>query len=210
MKLYEPQAGSSIDLSCKEAVALAMNNGRNVTFTFNGIALVATPHGSPKEVEATYWSESERQAEAYRSSPKGIAEAKRREEEIAKNQATVTAAFKSLPGILALKEKDILAGKSKLDLVMGWLYSFAHHSDDIALDWDKAAGVKGGKEWLRVLLMSAGYRENEFVGNPPEFFTTKEHMGRYIVGQVINCLSGGMGPHPITITFIEKYNKLKA
>lgn len=207
---FEPRAGSHISSACKEAVAISINSGSNVAFSFNGIRLLATPDSTPKALEV-HWSEAiDEEAEAYRKSPAGVAAAKARTAEIKQNQDTITAAFKSLPGILALKESDILNGKTRLDLGMGWLHSFTHHSDDIANDWDKAAGVKNGKEWLRVLLMSAGYRENECVGETPESLNTPDKMGRYIIGQVIACLSAGMGPHPIVIEFIRKYHAMKS
>ena len=61
------------------------------------------------------------------------------------------------------------------------------------------------KDRLAAQLEAAGYAENEHVGEKPEWFNTRPRMAHYIVGQALNCLRIGMGPHPITGSFVDKY-----
>lgn len=188
---YDPHAGTHIASACKEAVAIAMQERQNVQFSFNGIELLATPDSVPAKLEAEFTAKLEAAAKAYRESPKGIAEAQKRTAEIARKQRSVNTALAVL--------KHIVADHDKLML---WLKSFTEDADDI--------GVQFTKSLLAEELEAAGYTENEHVGQKPEWFCTRERMAHYIVGQAINCLRRGMGPHPVTRGFVEKYFKMVA
>lgn len=207
---YDPRAGTHITDACKEAVALAINGRQNVQFSFNGVELLATPDSVIAKLEAEFSAKLEADAKAYRESPKGIAAANARTREITKRQDSVTALFKSLPGILSLNPDDMSGGITRDDALMGWLNTLTIDGDDIGVDWNKASGLKGGgKEWMAVLFMANGFQENEHVGEKPEWFNTRKRMARYIIGQVIACLRKGMPPHPVTARFIEDYFRIK-
>ena len=186
---YDPHAGTRIATACKEAVAMAMNGRQNVQFSFNGVELLATPDSVPAKLEAEFTAKMEADAKAYRESPKGIEDAKKRTAEILRKQRSVNTSLAVL--------KDIVADHDKLML---WLKSFTEDADDI--------GVQFTKSRLADELEAAGYDENEHVGQKPEWFCTRERMAHYIVGQAITCLRRGMGPHPVTLGFVDKYFKL--
>jgi hypothetical protein len=184
--IYEPPGGTHIATACKEAVAMAMNGRQNVQFTFNGVELLATPDSVAAKMEAEFITKLEADAKAYRESARGIAEAKRRADEVKQKQRRLTAALSDLPRLIGNQ-----------DHLMQWLKSFTEDADDI--------GVQFTKSRLADELEAAGYAENEHVGQKPEWFCTRERMAHYIVGQTINCLRRGMGPHPVTCGFVEKY-----
>ncbi len=69
-------------------------------------------------------------------------------------------------------------------------------------------GVKFSTSALADSLEAAGYKENENVTDDPDWLNTKDRLGRYIIGQIINCLRSGMPPHPVALKFISEYEAL--
>lgn len=188
---YDPPCGTHINSACAEASRMARTNGVPVHFKFNDIELVAIPYCSMDDPVADYHRESNRRAEEYRNSNKGLAAVARREAQIEKLIGQSSKLFRKLNSVLAA---------NSLDSVMGWLKEFVPVADDVSVRFDaKALGAK---------FEAAGFKMNEGVGQKPEWFNTRERMGRYIVGQVINFLKDGMPPHPVTTSFIKKYEAL--
>lgn len=189
MRTYSPLAGTHIDKACEEAVAQARALDEPVRFTFNGIALQALPSDQPETIRQRWTTIQAEQHTAYRNSREGKAAQARREATITRRQRETDSAIDALP--------KILRTDNHLDALMNWLRAFVTSADDVAVRWDQGAVVD------RLIL--AGYHENENVGQKPEWFNTRERMGRYIIGQAINCIAHAMPPHPITIRFVEKY-----
>lgn len=188
---YTPSCGEHINTACGEATRIARKNGLPVTFDFNGIKLTATPDRTAMDIVADYDRETERRAEEYRNSKEGRLEAARRKKRI---RELGTKADK------LLSEIDKVLGSKSLYEVMDWLKEFVPVADDISVTFDKKA--------LAAKFEAAGFMENEGVGRKPEWFVTRERMGRYIVGQAISMLKAGMSPHPITVSFVDKYKAL--
>lgn len=183
---YSPSAGTHIGLACKEAVAMAVNENAKVKFSFNGVELLARPQHSPADLQAEWDAISNQRAEDYRNSPKGRAAAKKRTEEILRKQRSMNTSLAVPP--------DAIADHDKLMIL---LKGVAEDADDI--------GVQFSKDRLAAQLEAAGFVENEHVGEKPEWFNSRPRMARYIVGQALNCLRRGMGPHPATGSFVERY-----
>ena len=165
---------------------MAMNQKAKVKFSFNGIELEATPESSPPALENEWSAKQEQAAKEYRESPKGIAAAKKRTEEIIRKQRSLNTSLDAL--------SDIIADHDKL---MIWLKGVAEDADDI--------GVQFSKDRLAAQLEAAGFVENEHVGEKPGWFNSRPRMAHYIVGQALNCLRRGMGPHPVTGSFVDRY-----
>lgn len=165
---------------------MAMNQKAKVKFSFNGIELEATPESSPPALESEWSAKQEQAAKDYRESPRGIAAAKKRTADIIRKQRSLNTSL----DVLA----DIIADHDKL---MIWLKGVAEDADDIA--------VTLPKERMIEQLEASGFVENEHVGEKPEWFNIRPRMAHYIVGQALNCLRIGMGPHPITVSFVDKY-----
>lgn len=202
--VIEPLGGDHLDHVSESAVNLAARTGRAVEFNFNGVQLRATPSRScrPGKLSSLYSATIQRQSYEWRMSPEGKAQAEERRIEIERKQTFLKHFVGILPGILGLKDMDAL---------MGWLSSFTEVADDIGIDWKVVNGFGGDRyEWICVNLIAAGFHRNDLTGNPPEFFSTRERMGRYIVGQAIDCMGRDMPPHQITHKFIEDYFKLAA
>lgn len=188
---YEPSVGTRIEHACDEAVKLAKRGGATVRFKFNDVELTATPDHQPAALVDDWRRESDRLSEEYRTSPEGRAEAARRESQIT--------TLKTQAAELLGKLDSVLAANSQ-DEIMDWLKSFAPISDDVSVKFDTAA--------LAAKFEAAGFKENEGVGQEPDWFNTRDRMAGYIVGQVINCLKRGMPPHPVTVSFVEKYQAM--
>lgn len=185
---YNPDCGTHIDMACAEAVRLAVRQHCTVRLVFNGIELEANPASRASALAESYHSEMDRRAELHRQSPEGIAAVARRAGEVVRKQAECDSLLSELPRILQ---------SNVLDDLMRWLKSFAAVADDVDVKFNKPNLVR--------LLGDAGFRRNELCGNPPHWFKTKNRMGRYIVGQVIDCLLRDLPPHPVTMSFVDKY-----
>lgn len=193
MKTYEPTAGTSINAACREAVNLATQGNTEITFTFNGIALEAAPSATPEGLVARWHLLFDAEREAYRNSPEGKKAAAERDAEILRKQTELNATVEALP--------KILRTDNHLNALIKWIGELVEPSDDVDVAWNPARIV--------VRLESAGYIENKHVGRSPEWFNTRERMGWYIIGQAINCMNKGMGPHPVTLSFCKKYFSLQ-
>jgi hypothetical protein len=188
---YVPSAGSHIDRACEEACRYAATDNDIVAFTFNGITLVANPKTDWRELSKQYSEKSDQRREDYRKSPEGIAAATQRADDVAKKQKIVSDLIYALPKVLA---------GGRLDDAITWLKQFTNPADDIEVKFNASEVARS--------FIAYGWKENDCVGEKPEWFNSKYRMGRYIVGQAINCLKMGMAPHGITLSFIEKYEAL--
>lgn len=199
---YSATIGSHIQQAAREATRLAKSHRALVRMDFNDVLLRAAPKKSASTLLWEFTLGMSRAASNYRQSEKGQQEARRRALEVLQRQDAVTAAIRSLPGLLEI---------NNLDHLMGWLHSFVEHADDVGVDFNAAAGLtSGGLEWIAVLFEAKGYRQGEGVGQSPDWFTTRERLGRYVIGQALECIRSGMPPHPITQKFVADYFKLPA
>jgi len=194
MATFEPSAGTCIDKACADAVALASQANDAVRFSFNGIALQALPADDPQVIVNRWRAILEEQQRAYRESPEGRQAKAARDREIVKRQSDVNACIEALP--------KILRTDNHLNALMKWLQEFIPAADDVAVVWDR--------QTVAITLEDGGYKENEHVGQQPEWFNTRERMGRYIAGQVISGIREVGCAHPIALKFIDSYFALPA
>lgn len=206
---YEPLAGTHLDRAIREAHSLLKPSakGQRAQVNFNGVNLLIGINDTPERIARLYDNICTHRSQRYRESEAGKAFAREQSERLTKMQDSLTTCIKMLPGLLNLKDEGLPNGRTSL--VMGWLNGFIECSDHIELDWDKAADCKGGKEWVAILLESAGFREGELCGLPKDEYEKPETLGRWVIGQVINCLRTGMPPHPIGRKFIQEYFNLR-
>jgi hypothetical protein len=192
-------AGEHIGTAADRAVKQSKELETDIAFEFNGINLLAKSNSNAADLCAQYDREVNAAAEEYHNSAKGIAERQRREQQIADRNVEIQRLCKSLPSVMAASTPAFLDG------LMEWLRDFATAADDIAIEWDKCAPVPDGMKWVMRQFQDNGFTDNQHIGKGPEWFCTRDRLGEYIIGQAINCLKSGMPPHPITLTFIEKY-----
>lgn len=190
--IYEPMGGERIEHACHEATRLAKRHRRLCRFSFNDVHLIAAPKKSPFTLEWEWAWTQERERSAWRNSKAGQEEERRNLAEISAKQGQADFLITDLPN----------ACKAGMDKLMLWLSAFAEITDRIGVSFDHA--------WVIALLESDGFKENAHVGRKPQDFNTRKIIGEYIIGQAINCMRMGMPPHPMTITFVERYFKLPA
>lgn len=189
MTTYEPMAGDWIDNACQEAVKLAIENGDTVTFKFNDIEMTAGPGDDPALLSRFFSQESARRYEEYQRSPQGIAAAEERRCRLHQSQIRMDALMDDMKATF----------DTGLDGVVDWLSQYTPLADD--------NGVSARINIVHNALLAAGYINNEYTGDA---FVKgdKRIVGRYIVGQAINCMERGMPPHPMLVSFAEQYREL--
>lgn len=187
MKTYDHICGSRIDEACAELVALAKRFGESVEMIFNDIRVVADPNDDPANLVSRWGTERDLRFQNWKHSPEGIAEAQRRRDEIARKQAAVDA-------LIARWDKLADLG---WDVVLRWAEALTENADDVAVKFDRRA--------LAATLRTAGYAPDFGIGHKPSWFNTPDRLGGYIMGQIVNCLESRMPPHPVTLSFIEKF-----
>lgn len=186
---FDPSPGTHIENATKEALALAMAVDRPVSFTFNGVAVLATPNDSAPAILKRWRDDMDASAKAYRESPAGKAEVARTERAKSGHQGRVNKLLSSLDSIV-----------SDGDALMDWIAMYAVSADYF--------GVDASLDRVRQAIESAGYKRNAHVGRKPAFFNNRKVMREYVAGQVLECLAVGMGPHPIVTKFVDEYRAL--
>lgn len=204
----EPSPGECVVRFARRAIQSLQPSakGQRVRASFNGVPLIIGIQDTPAAVASLFDRISTRQAEEWRRSPEGIAYKQKQEAERQRCQESVSVKLRLLPHILSAQGNAPLG---QLDGLMGWLYAIAEDADHIGIDWDEAAGVKGGKEWVALQLIAAGYQQDDKLGLPEVAYKDAEILGRYVIGQVINNLRHGLPPHPVSIKFINQYFELR-
>lgn len=185
---YRPIVGDRISHSVQEASRLSKTHRCRVRFEFNEVTLQATPKKSPVTLLWEWELICGQHYEQYRLSKAGQVARRLRNGEVATRRENVASLIARLPRLLAAGDVDGL---------MLWLDLFVDSADDVDVHFDCAE--------LARTLEASGFIENDLVGQPPASFNTREKVGRYIVGQAINCLRSGMPPHLLTQSFVAKY-----
>lgn len=188
--IYKPGVGMHIRDACREAVSFAQEAGESQTFTFNDISVTAYPDSDPDALVSAFSAKQEADYKAWQESPEGKKQAEDRRLELICKQATHEALVADLPNVLA----------ERRDALMRWLSSYAEVADDI--------GVAKNFPVVVEALQGAGYKNNEATGLPREEYAKPAIMAAYIAGQALACMIKGMPPHPMTMTFVERYFKL--
>ena len=186
-----PTPGEHVVRVARAASRIARERRCRVRFTFNGVKLDATPKKSPYTVVWEFHRIIGQLQSNYRLSRRGQEELRRRAAEIADKQSAIMALTQNLGWVL---------DNTNLDTLMDWLKQFVRFADD--------SGVRIRHEDVAIQFESRGYQENHHVGQPAEWFNTRERMGQYLIGEAINSLRRGLPPHPITLQFIDKYWEL--
>jgi hypothetical protein len=182
---YNPLPGTDIADACRVAVHLAGAEGRPVAFRFNGVDMLASPGESPWTVAGRWHDETERRAEAYRSSPEGQRAAAEAEGRRRHAQRRTDNLMARLPGVT----RDLGA-------LVRWCVELSRAADHVGVQWGRDAAVAA--------IEAAGYREDAHVGRHPRGFADRQVMGEYLVGQSLSCMRKGMPPHPIIDKFARE------
>lgn len=184
----EVGCGTSIVTACRQAVSKAVSSQAYVRFDFNGIEMIATPQSNSDNLESEWSKKLEIRAETYRNSPEGRQAAL--DAEVRSNEAKYQTdiCMSALPFVLR---------ENSLDSLMNWLRKFTEAADHVDAEYSTQEVIER--------LEGAGYARGYGVGNPEDWFNNRERMGRYIVGQSLDCLHNGMPPHQVLFRFVDEY-----
>jgi hypothetical protein len=188
---YHGQPGEHISNSAKRCLQMSQESGSQVRLIFNNVELVVDYHiHTAEQLVEQYDRERHKFWEEWRNSPAG--EEAAREDERHRQE-------KQEEHDWLMLELMLVAGDEAQ--LMEWLASYSDAADHVGVE---------GKDFLRVcsVLELYGYVDNDCVGFPPESFEDPRTMARYIAGQAITCMRGGMPPHPVTQSFVERYKAL--
>lgn len=191
VETLETFAGERLFDVCDRAVVRADQRRSPVRIAFNGVAVIVQPgrHASSVEIEVHRLMDAN--AAAYRASPAGrkaTADAQARLDSCQHEHDTLT----SMP-IATLSEAAL----------MDWLARYTDAADHIGVKGRDTAAVADALE-------AAGYKPGDACGLPEADYLNPRTMARYVVGQAIDCLRSGMGPHPVTHKFIDEYRRLSS
>lgn len=193
MLQYSGHPGEHIRNSTINSLRLSQERGEPVQITFNDVQLVVDYYShTADQVVEMYDEASAKRHQEWRSSPAGIAAAREEEIRLQEHQRKHDELMSTLIGVAGDEAK-----------LMDWLAAYSDAADHVGVE---------NKDFLGVcsVLEVYGYVENDCVGFPESEFENPRTLARYIAGQAINCMRIGMGPHPITHSFVEKYRGLVA
>ena len=191
MKEYHSSPGEHISKSAAKCLEWSQQTGDTVRLVFNDVELVVDYHShSVDDVVSMYDRASAKRHEEWKASPAGIAYALEEEQRRLEYQTKHDQLMSQLMDVAGDEEQ-----------LMSWLSAYSDAADYVGVE---------NKDFLRVcsILEIHGYVCNDCVGFVESAFENPRVMARYIAGQAISCMRGGMPPHPMTAHFVEKYKIL--
>lgn len=199
-------AGSDIEWGCKLSCRLARAIGVVVPFDFNGLLITARPHSRHDDLYDYWQQESERKRAEYLASDEYKQQLIEDEAERVEYQGQMDALLERLPTVTRgpqYRDED-------QDAFLDWMYDFGKIADYNFLSWDKAvvvdriqtAGWEPG-----VHTMPDGLTPEEEKNFRLTIRTDKRVDAEYIIGQCLDCMLGGMPPHPVVCKFIDEYRE---
>lgn len=133
---YQPATGSTITACCEHLAELATISGEEARAIFNGIEVVAQPNSLPGDLEAYFWSETNRRRAEYEASDEykaAVAEAERKH---AERVAAVDDALAVAPARMTFAD----GGEAK------WQASLDANKDEYG-----ACVLRYGERWARIM-----------------------------------------------------------
>jgi hypothetical protein len=174
---YEGQWGEHIEMSARNAIALADRHNRKVRMRFNDVALTVNKRLSVKHVVRTWQRMVDARQLRHHNSPAGRAAKAKRAAEIAAKQSQLDSLMMKFPA----SKEDVAA----------WLAAWVPLSDDVGVDRRGDVVVES--------LKSLGFVSGQHVGASEFKDDTASRMMRieYIAGQVISMLESVGCVHPM-------------
>lgn len=103
----EPSPGCHISDACKEAVAMAIKEGCNVKFEFNGVKITVTPESVPGDLVHFFNAECETRRAEYLASPEYRAQQEEAARKEAERKAKMDAILSDAPASMTLADPDL-------------------------------------------------------------------------------------------------------
>lgn len=185
---FEPRPGMHIDAAIRETLALARRVDRRVVFDFNGIAVGvgASRVWTVAFTRARWQKHRDERESGWRKSPAGQrAEAERK--------ARALSARERVAGIM---QNFLTYETVALDQAVRWVAMITEPADHVE------SGYKAHIPAIVALLERSGFKANDMIAKDD---TISDDMGRWIVGQALQCAKAGMSPHPVSIKFCQDW-----
>lgn len=191
MRTYNPSLGTHISGAINAALALARRHNDDVTFTFNGASVTVAADvalgRAPRVDYLKVWNDAmEANAAAYRASPEGIRAQQEADERLAECKHQNASLAISLPTVLTSGDNAT---------ILGWFCELETYSH-IGAPVDYPA--------LAEQFVAAGYAANVNLG-PDLKPDDADNVARYIIGQCVHMMSGGMPPHGLVHRSTERW-----
>jgi hypothetical protein len=182
-------AGWHISRACREIAAKVSDSP--AFGLFNGIRIDAMPGDSAESLERQWTDKLNEAQRVYEASPEYRERQSERRRSVARKQSSIDSLM-------------MVMDFGTLNDTLVWLEAFTELADDVDVKYDRRAVVDA--------LLAAVYVKGEFVSKDPavrqRLETDSNAMGHYIVGQALACMiDHNMPPHPITVTFVERWRK---
>lgn len=188
LRIYEPMCGSWIPASIATMSAIAKLSNQEVTGKFNDVSVTADPTTPASVLVARWETETNRQREEYRKSPKYQRQARLQEIEVAALQMKMNEMMARLE---TLNFDDLAA-------VINWFDQIRDASDHVGVSVPSGEIVQKFEEH--------GYIVNantEDAYNPED----KENSAHYLIGQALSCLKEVGAIHQVYRDFAKEWRE---
>jgi hypothetical protein len=185
--VLESAPGGHIVYVCAEAQRIANAVGVRVKFEFNGATVVARPYVTNPDFLYKSWDiEMQRRRQDYLSSDEYRQYKAEQEANNKRDQAIIDGLLLTLPE--AVNDRVTL---------LKWLRDYTTVADNASLTTQLNN--------VNMTLKSAGYVAGAYVGQKELIDADKNVHADYIIGQAMSCMDSGLPPHPILISFVNKF-----
>lgn len=178
---YYPVPGMHVRDAAAALVVIAEARRETVRAEFNKVEMQANPGETAEQVTDRFVATLDAKAEAYRTSPEGIAAAEKQRQDREHRGQVLGDVLRALP-----------AKFTSHQAALRWAIKYIH-----AADW---GGDTQPDRVIRVLEAS-GYADSDLEGLPKEAYQDPVTMAKYAMGQVINMMIHGRTPHPMLAEF---------
>lgn len=190
--------GVSLDCVAEVAIKVAPQIRRDVKLHFNSTLLTISAYDTPDEVLERFHAELDRQRAEWLASPAGQAETQRRARELASHREAATKLISDLAGLT----------KGAHTAAVRWIRDFQDAAD--------CSGAVDDYTPVLLRLQELGYFSGDYVIPKDTSEERKLRLqdelkvdpvkgAKYIIGQAMSMMAGGMPPHPVVHSHAEDY-----
>lgn len=182
----EAEIGEHITSFCAKLSRLALQTKQEVTGTFNGVQLIADVNTTAQQLTAKFHQQLRIDQENYEKSPEYAIKLKQREKELAAINKRIEKCMNEFSEL----NWDSYAA------ILKWLSNIQPLADHTGVSLDRSKIIAGFE--------NHGFKANENTGDSFNGENPENH-ARYIIGQAIDGFLTVGAPHPILVSFVEKW-----
>lgn len=173
----------------------ACKDNEQVSIEFNGVTVVADKTSTTESIVADYNTQSEADAERYRTSPEGIKAAEKARQEVERLQALYDESLAELPSLNFDDQAGLLA----------WFEKIQPATDHIGVE----GRIERGERIIEAFV-EHGYLPDANIGAAYNG-DDADNVARFLIGQCLSCLGkDGFAPgsvHQVIHSFADQWRK---